>query len=607
MNHLLVSVLFSSITCQLWAENAVDRCKRVAPSLSCDDLSRDDHKTIARLCAVDKISKECGNHKCEKGKTDLNCPSDCRDGKDFTFETLKSASANSRTWCPRTQGFFEPRTIEEVQSIVQLAKSQGQKIRTVGASHSDNEQICSEGFLIASRNLDKIYRLETFEGHEVVHAQAGVTLAEIGLWLHERRKTLGYGIVGYDAVTIGGVLGTGAHGSSPRHSAILSDQVASLRLVSADGSIKEFSQGTTGKTDPDLWRAMQVHLGMFGVIVDVRLRVQDDFHLLVTTQSFPDRDIFDPEKGLMPYVEDCDTASINWFPARRRYGAHPAREGRIIVHCGKSIHKDSRETWEDFSRKADPGAQYALHAPQIGDFSLKLVHDILHASVCNPKAACRLERIRRAQLQANPPYARFSKVTKRLVSDSKGIRGWSHKMQNSNGSDVGDYFRQTDWEVAVPASNSAEIFSELARIMGDSETHAGPCLPLIGVYIRFSRAGSSMISHAAVGGDFKDNEPVMFLEIPEFLPSFDVKTARDQEIADAIFHKYEAPNRLFVTTLIEKFSGRVHLAKNRIEFLGRANNYVKPSTLEQFDRFYEQVRKIDPEGIFSNEFSARLF
>jgi hypothetical protein len=522
----------------------------------------------------------------------------------LVFDSEKQGSANGRTACPQYQVHRYPKTEYDVTAAIIEAKKNGWKIKAVGAAHTDNEMICGQGMALSNRFMNKIFEIEQFEGVETVRAQPGVTIRELGLWLHQRHKSLGFAVVGYEAVTIGGVMGTGAHGSSIHEAAMLSDSIQSIRIAGADGKIRELTRGTTAKKDPDLWRALGVNLGMMGVVTEMRVRVREDFQLFVASEKLADDDLFENGLGIESYLGECDTASFHWFPGR-----HDKR-GRIYRNCGQIINKDS-QSWQEFGERVDKDAQYILHAPMVPTGYYKFMKKLLHRGACDSSKHFKVEKIRRFDLRLHPPYARKRKIPvyglSPLKSDPSGITGWSFAMQNSMGSEEGNEYRQTDWEVAIPAKRSVEVFRFLRDYMNGKDPSFEKPFPLqsVGFFIRFSKASHSLLSHAAIGGEFHENDLVMFLELSQYLPIFDTRNESDKRFVAAVMNEYERPFRTFVVELVKKFGARVHWAKNRQEMFGI--QLENDDRREQIAAFADQVNKVDPKGIFSNAFSDAIF
>jgi hypothetical protein len=255
----------------------------------------------------------------------------------------------------------------------------------------------------------------------------------------------------------------------------------------------------------------------------------------------------------------------------------------------------------------DDGAQYVLHAPEVVRPFFVFFRHLLHKGVCNYSLLLQFEKLRLFDISHGSSYARYRKGTQRLTSDPKGIRGWSFAMQNSFGSQQHNQIRQTDWEVAVPVARSPEVFRYLRSYLNGKEPGQPDPIPMptIGVYIRFSRASESLISHAAIGGDIKPGDTVMFIEIPEFLPIFNVRNDREEKIADAILLHYEAPLRGFVMEMMSRFGARVHWAKNRLDVMELQKH--QPDRAQQLERFARQMLDLDPQRLFGSRIGEAMF
>lgn len=598
--EIISCILICSFALSASAKDLVKICNKAAPQLDCKNLAKEDLKSLQRMCADTSKTLEpwsgygIGAHEIvdKKGSVSL------------VMNNAKQGSANGRTACKQYQVYRYPRTEYDVQAAISEANSKNWKIKAVGAAHTDNELICGDGMALSNRFMNKIYNTEEFEGVETVRAQPGVTIRQLGEWLHKRHKSIGFAVVGFEGVTLGGVIGTGAHGSAIRDTAILSDIVQSLRIVKASGEVEEISRGSMEKKDPSLWRALMVNLGMMGIVTEIRFRIQEDFQIHMTSEKLDDGLLFVEGKGIEPYIEQCDTASFHWFPKRHNH------KGRLIRNCGHIIKRES-QSWEKFSQNVDKDAQYILHAPDVPVVYYNSLRRLLHKGACDPDKHFKVEHIRRFDLQFHPPYARKRTIPipglSPLSSHPHGITGWSFAMQNSLGSKEGNEYRQTDWEVALPAKKSPEVFRFLQKFMNGKDSSYEKAFPLqsVGFYIRFSKASTSLISHAAIGGDFAPGDTVMFLELSEYLPIFNINNESDKKIADAIMDEYERPFRVFITELVKRFGARVHWAKNRQQLFGLQQ--LNADRQEQISSFAGYVKSFDPRGLFSNSLGETLF
>lgn len=85
---------------------------------------------------------------------------------------------------------------------------------------------------------------------------AGLNLREVTSFLRIYKRGLRT-IPAYGNITIGGAVGTSAHGSSIKYNSSISAQVNKVKIVNGKGDIQEI-------TDPSDLRAFKLHLGLLG-------------------------------------------------------------------------------------------------------------------------------------------------------------------------------------------------------------------------------------------------------------------------------------------------------------------------------------------------------
>lgn len=152
--------------------------------------------------------------------------------------------------------------------------------------------------------------LEANAAAGTVTVWAGTPLGELAAALHSRGLMLA-GLGGHAAQTLGGVLSTGAHGSSlgqPR----LSEAVTELRLV--DG------QARSHKLRPDHphFAAAALSLGALGVLTAVTLRVEPAQNLHTESRSLA----WGEALALAPeYAGSAPHAALTWRPWREDHEA----------------------------------------------------------------------------------------------------------------------------------------------------------------------------------------------------------------------------------------------------------------------------------------------
>ena len=112
-------------------------------------------------------------------------------------------------------------------------------------------------------------------------------------------------------------------------------------------------------------------------------------------------------------------------------------------------------------------------------------------------------------------YFKTKNQTGKLVSTHDAI-GYSHKITSSAFTDKAKGFFQMDWEIAVPATNLQDALLAVNDLVKKQKV----CLPLIGIFIRFTRVSDeTLLAHSTVGGEFKKGELAAFIEMPVYLPS----------------------------------------------------------------------------------------
>ena len=84
-----------------------------------------------------------------------------------------------------------------------------------------------------------------------------------------------------------------------------------MTLVDSSGEIRTFKDG---ETDADTMKALQVNLGLFGIMTELTMKVHPMYEVEVNNQFPTVYDIFfNPEK-LRELVKDNWSYEVYWFP-----------------------------------------------------------------------------------------------------------------------------------------------------------------------------------------------------------------------------------------------------------------------------------------------------
>lgn len=198
-------------------------------------------------------------------------------------DPVKCSSENRNCTVTNTYGTFSDRSIcraagveyptseEEVIAIVANATKQQRKMKPVtSTSHSIPRLVCADGengLLISTKYLN--HTIDMNNSANTITVEPGMTLKE----LIDVSASVGLSIpyVPYWwGITVGGRLGTGAHGSTLWGlGSSVHDYIVRLRIVSPAGADEGYAKVRTLENgDPEL-DAARVSLGVLGVISQV--------------------------------------------------------------------------------------------------------------------------------------------------------------------------------------------------------------------------------------------------------------------------------------------------------------------------------------------------
>jgi len=191
-----------------------------------------------------------------------------------------------------------------VAESVRRAAAEGLGVRVAGSGHSFSPLVPTDDVLLS---LEHVRGLESVDvGRRRATVRAGTVLHELGGLLHEHGLAL-HNLGDVDVQALAGALATGTHGTG-RELANLSSRVVALRLVTAEGEVREVDAA-----QPDLLRAARVSLGALGVVTAATLELVPAYRLHERRRRPPVDEV----------VEGFDAATRRhrhfeffWFPFR---------------------------------------------------------------------------------------------------------------------------------------------------------------------------------------------------------------------------------------------------------------------------------------------------
>ncbi|KAI7559241.1 hypothetical protein D0869_05587 [Hortaea werneckii] len=195
----------------------------------------------------------------ELAKTDPTVP--------FRASTTHTHYTWAKTFKCHPELYLTPRTLEEIQKIVTLARRCRRRIVVVGCGHSPSIITCTSQWMV---NLDEYSEvLKVDRQKKTMLVQGGIRLRDLNDRANEQGLTMpNLGSINEQSIV--GAIATATHGSSVRHG-LMSENVRSLRVVLANGQAVRCS----AEQNPELFKAALISLGALGIIVEVEYQMTD--------------------------------------------------------------------------------------------------------------------------------------------------------------------------------------------------------------------------------------------------------------------------------------------------------------------------------------------
>ncbi|WP_253352954.1 FAD-binding oxidoreductase [Priestia megaterium] len=160
-------------------------------------------------------------------------------------------------------------TEKQLKDWVKTASQHHEKIAISGMQHSQGGQTYyPNAILLDMKQYNKIVDYKPRQ--KEITVQSGTTWNDIQQYIHKDGLALQV-MQSQNIFTVGGSISVNVHGRDIRYGSLM-DTVKSMRLLQADGSIIEISR----TKHPELFSLVNGGYGLFGVILDVTLRLTDD-------------------------------------------------------------------------------------------------------------------------------------------------------------------------------------------------------------------------------------------------------------------------------------------------------------------------------------------
>lgn len=521
----------------------------------------------AQLCpALNTLASSCGNGTCQGdfGESVSSCPQDCANPNTQVFGFWARAAT-----CPETLIYW-PRSIAEASRAVRQTVINGRTVRVKAKSHSMSDIMCGQGNIISIEHLKTIDEPTSFEGAETVTFDAGVTFKELQDFLHARGKAIkGFVSPGYGDITILGGLATGLHGSNTKGPSEVATSMMALEVIDQRGELTQYTRGTTGVDDPDRWKAMMTHLGLFGLFARGTIQIEDQYNLRARILEFDDSVLF--ENGLAATVAECDHVWFQWYPSN----------DKVVLTC-------SSRTEDPVT---DPTARSIWVDPEIEEFLQDPFIVLMQLGACDTATECFVESTRQALFLNEPPLVYDDASGDTVHADE--IVGFSHLIQTSLQTNVTVIPPGYEWVFAVPTRHALDVLQYAKnRIQADDR-----CLPLNAYMMRFGQVhDDTLLSMQSEGPGFLPGEQVAIIELPVFLPY----GFTEAQLAD-----YFEPFLDVLHYAVDNYGARVHWGKNREDVFSDLDVIAAIDAGGRLARVQSVIDAMDPYGVFANEFLGR--
>ncbi len=378
-------------------------------------------------------------------------------------EQEKTISNYQGTYTCQPGAIYDPSNIEEVQTVVSDALSQGKKVMTGNRKFASQIDAACAGdgqVQITLKNMNKVTRLDTAK--KQVTVQAGMRFNDLNDYLRPQGLAVNM-VTELATFTIGGMLGSGTHGSTlQKPSNMLADYVTGIKLVDGKGEVRTLSG--------DLLDAARVNLGVLGVVVEVTLQLEDAFKVRADVKGY--RNDSNLEEVVLDIARNNYSANIAWFPGL----------GRYTTTLYNPVPLDT------------PGNAYNAQADvsNIEEFFFGLLFNAAHEL---PGSAVQC-------LAAVARYSSRSKSYFRDINTGKRIKnnpvGFSDQMQYFKCKDpdscIWDRLPIALQEVAIDIERLPDWIRDVRKIVDE---HPKTCFPLNGIYFRFGKPSKSYLGMSA--------------------------------------------------------------------------------------------------------------
>ncbi|KAI4316129.1 hypothetical protein L6164_024138 [Bauhinia variegata] len=465
-----------------------------------------------------------------------------------------------------------PTTEEELRLAVAYANQNGFKVKVVSKfSHTIPKWACPEaasgnGFVISTEKYDSGVEIDA--ANLVVTTDAGVGLRQ----LIDKVEENGLSLVAapyWEGVSVGGLISTGAHGSSWwGKGGAVHDYVVGLSVIVPASRSEGYAKVLRLEAKDPLLNAAKLSLGMLGAISKVKLSVEHRFKRSITYNFTDDAHI---EDMYVSHAKKYEFADIDWYPSK--HTAVYRYDSRVpLTAAGDGVN--------DFIG-FQPNSILISESVRASEKLMENTRSI--------KGKCTM-----AATTVGYKKVAANGLKNGLIFTGYPVVGYQGKMQTS-GSCL--YSTRIDTACAWDPRIKGLFFYESTAIFPASK---------FGDFIRYVKKLRDLNPENFCGIDIYNGFLIRFIKASDAY----LGQSEDSVVVDFNYYRADDPTtpRLNQDVWEEveqlaffKYGAKPHWAKNRNSaFLGVQNKYPK------FNQFLAAKKQMDPQGLFSSKWSEEI-
>lgn len=183
-----------------------------------------------------------------------------------------------------------PRSVEEVQFSIQQALVDGISVTARGGGTGTTGAALGKGMILdLSKSMRSIISYD--EASQTILCETGATLDDINLFLDKHNRMIGADLSTADRATIGGMIASNSAGAHSRTFGSMREQIESIEVVLADGSLHSF--GFIHQKDQDSTPITKALFSLRNTFHDLILKetakiARGAFHIPLDELCYPD-------------------------------------------------------------------------------------------------------------------------------------------------------------------------------------------------------------------------------------------------------------------------------------------------------------------------------